>query len=244
MRKGFFALAFVAVFLLFAGCTETEETTVDITTQQPAQQPAETPPAIPETEAAVDEGEAVGGEISAFAGFPEWKVGMWSETESVEEGVKLKQSVVEKTGGVIKIQTEVDFEGEEMVTQIWYDETTKEMTEMITKSAGMVMCFDAEQIEGMAEDVEPEIGETYEGQIPDIGYGTYTTPTGKTVSVAKFKSGATEMWVSDEVPFGIVKIADDSIGDLTVLYDFGTTGAVNKISAEDLANCQTLPVFE
>jgi hypothetical protein len=78
---------------------------------------------------------------------------------------------------------------------------------------------------------------SYDPNLPDMSYGTYTTPTGKTVNVAKFKQQAGEGWVSSQVPIGMVKAIDASGKTTMYLYDFGTSGAHRDISGAEMENC-------
>lgn len=158
---------------------------------------------------------------------------MWAEWISNDMTTKI--AIVEKNNGIIRYQMETTMDGMDFVSQIWYDENTKEVNKYVSKTNDMVICFEGDQ----TEMPNPEGDEQYVGQIPELGYGTYTTPTGKTVSVAKFESSEGEYWISDKVPFGLVKI---SLGkeDQLILNDFGMSGAINKITDMDIANCQDL----
>jgi hypothetical protein len=80
-----------------------------------------------------------------------------------------------------------------------------------------------------------------------LGTRTYTTPTGKTVSMNKYaysKSGVTgEYWYSSEVPFSIVKsdtkmtVVGKEVNTLMELQDFGT-GATSAFTQKDLDKCE------
>ncbi len=220
MKKLLIMFGLVAVLLLFMGCTETKtqknetENNTEITPPEPVEE------VIPDT---------------SFKGFMTWEKGIWVEWKS-NEGLNTNMAIVDISEGIIKFQTETTIEGQEAISQIWYNETTMTVTKFVSKTQGTVVCFDTisdTQTETLKED------EAYIGLTPEMGYGTYTTTTGKTVDVAKFKTPEGEYWVSEEVPFGIVKVTDGT-NDLMYLNDFGISDAENKITSEDLANCQDL----
>ncbi|MCC7552579.1 hypothetical protein KO317_02845 [Candidatus Micrarchaeota archaeon] len=222
MKKILAMFALVAVLLFFMGCTETTKNT-------------EIAPTNGETQESTTESvEKPSTDSNLFKGFIDWEPGMWVEWKS--DDMITKMAIVEKSEGILKFQSETEIEGMSSISQIWYDENTMELIKYITKTEGMVICFDGQTTE---ESVKLETDEAYSGQVPNMGYGTYTTPTGKTVNVAKFTTTDGEYWVSDEVPFGMVKISFGDI-DQMLLNDFGTIGAVNKITSEDIANCQDL----
>ncbi len=221
MKKLLAMFALVAVLLLFMGCTETPS--------EP-----EVTPENGETNNTTEPVEEPTTESNVFKGFVDWEPGMWVEWKSND--LITRMAIVEKSEGILKFQTESEMQGMNSISQIWYDENTMEMKKYITKTDEMVICFEGQEGD---EPIDPNEDEAYEGKIPELGYGTYTTPTGKTVSVAKFGTPEGEYWVSDEVLFGVVKV---KFGDeeQMILNDFGTTGAVNKITSEDIANCQDL----
>lgn len=73
-------------------------------------------------------------------------------------------------------------------------------------------------------------------------YGTFTTNTGKTIQIAKLMDeNDIEIWISSEVPFGIVKIVNNTTGEITAyLQDFGLTGGKAKISETEMLNCKKI----
>lgn len=83
--------------------------------------------------------------------------------------------------------------------------------------------------------------------VTSLGTGTYTTPTGKTVSVNKYKydkSGMTgEYWYSSQVPFVIVKsetnttVVGREVNTKMELQDFGT-GATSAFAQKDFEKCE------
>jgi len=68
----------------------------------------------------------------------------------------------------------------------------------------------------------------------------------KTIQIAKFTDeNNIEIWLSSEVPFGIVKIIDWSSGIETGeiiawLQDFGLAGGGLKISESEMLNCKKM----
>ncbi|MFA5381762.1 MAG: hypothetical protein WC356_01250 [Candidatus Micrarchaeia archaeon] len=222
MKKIPIVFVLVIGLLLLMGCTQTE-TETNGNLKEDNKEEIEIPTAEEKT---VD---------NSFQGFMNWKEGMWADIRSIE-GESTVMSIVEIKNNIIKFQTESIIENQESISQIWYDESSMKVIKFISKTDDMVICFDMieeEQVELPKED------EAYLGKTPEMGYGLYTTPTNKKVNSAKFKAENGEYWVSNEVPFGIVKITDSQT-DLISLYDFGTSGAINKISETDIANCQDL----
>jgi len=83
--------------------------------------------------------------------------------------------------------------------------------------------------------------------VTSLGTGTYTTPTGKTVSVNKYKYDKAgmigEYWYSSQVPFVIVKsetnttVVGREVNTKMELQDFGT-GATSAFAQKDFEKCE------
>ncbi len=185
------------------------------------------------------------GAEGTYTGFMEVSEGQWVEYVMESEGMETKQRIenigtdivngVKSTG----LEMEIEAGGQTSITQMWVDSSTQELVKYAMKTQDMVMCMDV----GNMEEEVPALGgdegtpEDYPPDMPDISYGTYTTPTGKTVNVAKFISEEGEYWVSSEVPFGMVKVIDPDGETVMYLHDYGLSGAARSISESEIENC-------
>ena len=124
---------------------------------------------------------------------------------------------------------------EETIMQIWTETATGQAVKYVMKMGDQVICMDVSQ--SPYEPPETETPDEFDPSLPDVSYGTYTTPTGKTVNVAKFAIDGVEEWVSSQVPFGIVKIIASGGETTMYLYDFGLTGANRDISKAEMEDC-------
>ena len=180
---------------------------------------------------------------SGYTGFIAPAEGQWAEyvisTNGEESHQKMEYIGQDTVDGKTCTGFEMTTSGEEeTIMQIWTETATGQAVKYVVKMGDQVICMDVGQ--SPYEPPETETPGEYEPNLPDITYGTYTTPTGKTVNVAKFATES-EVWVSSQVPFGTVKIIDDSGETTMYLYDFGTTGAHRDISKTEMENCTQMP---
>ncbi len=218
-RFAFLSIAFVLVFSLLAGCGGDDDD---------------------------DDGEVVGPgdglDGDGMGYFPSLKAGSWAEYTISGGGREIMKFLGEDTwdGRASYImETESVMNGESTVTQIWIDRGTGEAVLFLIKMGGMVMKMDITASQDT--DVPGEDEPWDEPAAKELGTGTYTTPTGKTVNVTKYTLtttwGTDEYWISSEVPFGEVK--DISDGEVFLeLYDFGFSGAQRSISREEAENAE------
>ena len=195
-----------------------------------------------------------GWESSIYTGFHRPQQGGWSELviideegkQSLQRSIYLGQANIE---GVLAYGVETDanvLNNTGSILQVWYDENTDEIIKMVSKGKQEedVICVSKSLMELIMPNFEAYLPsvftpDKYHSMI-DYTYGTFTTETGKTVQVAKFiDEYQTEIWVSSEVPFGVVKgvfLPDN----LTVvnLRDFGLSGATPVISLSEMTNCK------
>ncbi|OYT54535.1 MAG: hypothetical protein B6U72_02395 [Candidatus Altiarchaeales archaeon ex4484_2] len=186
-----------------------------------------------------------------YTGFMEVSEGQWVEYVMDSEGMETKQRIenigtdivngVKSTG----VEMEIEAGGQTSITQMWVDSSTQELVKYAMKTQDMVMCMDVSNMEEEPPALGGEEGtpEDYLPNMPDISYGTYTTPTGKTVNVAKYSSGELgegEYWVSSEIPFGMVKTVDPEGETIMYLYDYGLSGAMRSITKSEMENCMDL----
>jgi hypothetical protein len=175
---------------------------------------------------------------SGYTGFIAPAEGQWAEyvisTNGEESHQKMEYIGQDTVDGKTCTGFEMTFsEQEETIMQMWTETATGQVVKYVVKMGDQVMCMNVGQ---SPEPPETETPNEYDPNLPNISYGTYTTPTGKTVNVAKFATGS-EVWVSSQVPFGMVKVIDDSGETTMYLYDFGTTGAQRDISKTEMENC-------
>jgi hypothetical protein len=176
---------------------------------------------------------------SGYTGFMEPAAGQWAEyvtsTEGEESHYTMEFIGQDTVDGKTCTGFEMTMSGqEETIMQIWTEDATGQAVKYVVKMGEQVICMN------IGQGFEPPKTETpgeYEPNLPDISYDTYTTPTEKTVNVAKFSIGGGETWVSSQVPFGMVKVVDASEETTSYLYDFGMTGAQRDISKTEMENC-------
>lgn len=188
-----------------------------------------------------------------YTGFMKINPGAWVEVvvQQPNSGEQIHQKVV--YAGEAKIsgkdaqgmEFSITIQGVKSVAQGWIEKGTYKPVKYVAKMNGQVFCIDQSSIESyLPKETKPslETPDEYEPTKPDISYGTYTTPTGKTVHVAKFKSEeGGEVWVSSEVPFGFVKTIDEEGNTVLSLYDFALSGGKIEITNEEVENCISIP---
>ncbi len=181
-----------------------------------------------------------------YTGFMEAEAGQWVEYMYYDRGdtySKTKRAVGEDTidgKRASGFEIDVAIQDMETIVQMWID-SQENLIKYAMKIEGLVACMKLED----AEEEAPSLGgektpAEYIPNLPNISYGEYTTPTGKTVGVAIFTSGSGETWVSSEVPFGLIQVIDTR-GRITMyLRDYGLSGATRQISKNALDNCYDL----
>ena len=203
------------------------------------------------------------GIVSPYTGFMKLNKGAWTEVVTVSSGKEFHQKTIylgqEKVEGELANRIEFDGsneDGSHYVVQLWITEPGQNIVKAASKGfqgTQDTYCITKSMIERFMPNLQSQVPPTetpkqYDPHLPDIDYGTYTTPTGKTVSVAKFKGGVGEGWVSSQVPFGLVKTIDTSVNPpqtTSYLYDFGVSGGQPQLSDEEISHCKTfnLPSF-
>ena len=186
------------------------------------------------------------GETGEYQGFPEMKGGEWAEYTTVGEG-KIKYEYIGTdtidNHQCYLIEIEAEALGEKVISQIWVDKETEESVLYVIKQSGMVMKMDIAAIPEESADVaEGTSGETPDEYTPgkEKSTETYKTPTGKEVKAVVFTEDSDEIWVSEEVPFGVVKAISGG-QTMLELYDFSFSGAKRDISKAETETALNLP---
>ncbi len=242
MKLGGYILLTIG-FVLLSGCIGGGDTTTTV----PAGKKTTTTAQGATTTGAGPTTTQGGGLESLYTGFMEAKSGQWVEYVMDMDGMEYRQkmkNIGEDTINGMKstgFEMEADLEGQKTVTQMWVN-SQENLIKYAIKTEGMVMCMDLSEVEDEPPATGGEEGtpNEYSPDLPDISYGKYTTPTGKTMDVAIFKSGAGEFWVSSEIPFGMVKMIDADGKTIMYLNDYGLSGATRAISKSELDNCMDL----
>ena len=214
-----FSITFILMACLFAGCSSDEED---------------------------DDLIGPGGMEEGLGFFATMNAGSWAEHSSPEGDRDISKFLGEDTWqgrASFLMEFESESDGGVSATQIWIDKATAEVVLFLIKMDGEVIKMDLSFSE--TPDVPGEEVPWEGSDAEQIGTGTYTTPTGRTVDVTKHQVstffGTDEFWVSTEVPFGEVKeISDGEV--VRELYDFGLSGAKRIISKEEAENAEPFAI--
>jgi hypothetical protein len=200
-----------------------------------------------------------GWESNIYTGFLKPQKGAWSElviidgkdNESLQRSIYLGEKTVEgvRAYGVETDPNALDSSGS--VLQVWYEYSTDEIIKIVSKGKKEkeATCINVPLMQTLFPTLEaylPTIVTPNKySSINKYTYGTFSTETGKTVQVAKFvDTYKTEIWLSSEVPFGVVKgVFLPTDKTVVYLHDFDLFGAVPLISEEKIANCVIQKLF-
>jgi len=174
-------------------------------------------------------------ELSPYSGFMELKAGQWVESEMhSSRGVsKMRTELIENSNDLSKYQIIIgEGEGAE-VAQIWYDRQAGEAVKYIMKSDTEVVCLDVADAPTTYITADDS---SYPADKPGI-VEERTEVGGEDIMVAKFITENSEVWVSSDLPFGIVKLVQDGKIRMEVT-GFGTIGAKNLFDESDVAQCE------
>lgn len=187
-----------------------------------------------------------------YMGFKTPEVGEWAVVVYHNpDGSDMEQKMIYlgetqmqgKTAEGIEIQMKLPQDNGINATQVWIGKKDRDTLKYVMSMNGQLMCV-TDQSMGMVPEMQesPPSAETPEAydpaKHPAFKSETYTTPTGKKVHAAVYKEGTREVWVSSEIPFGIVKVVDN--GDtIAYLKDFGKN-AKPVISVEQAKACQPM----
>ncbi len=186
-----------------------------------------------------------------YTGFMKLQKGAWAKYEILSQDknatltLKYLGTTLYKGKKVNIVESEMVIDGYKIVTQNWSAvDNDAVIKKVITKTPTSVICFEEEMI-GMMGDNTPyyhtKTPKEYSPKKPNIKIATYTLPNGKKIKAAIFKDKGLEVWVSSQVPFGIVKVVEN--GKTTMrLVDFGLSGAKPAISLKEAQSC-TAPML-
>lgn len=194
-----------------------------------------------------------------YTGFLNPKLGAWSDIVFVDQGGKksLQRSIFlgKKTiEGVLTYGIEIDSnvsDNTNSILQIWLDKKSDKAVKIVSKSKknNEVVCINESFMKLLVPSFESFLPAAFTparySSVNQYTYGTFTTETQKTIQVAKFiDENKIEMWISSEVPFGIVKAVNTENNKIVAyLRDFGLSGAKPKISETEIVNCKKQDLF-
>jgi hypothetical protein len=181
-----------------------------------------------------DENALTDGNVAA--GYAAMKVGSWAEmvnTDGTHDRSEFLGADSYNGTDCYLIEFDTITNDKKETTQIW-----------ISKSANQGVLMVMKDENGKVTKLELTPSTTQDiptGEVPvnstKIGTDKYTTPTGKTVNVTKYKIttdyGESEVWIGSQVPFGQVKSLLNGT-ETSKLYDYGTSGAVRDISKKEM----------
>lgn len=194
-----------------------------------------------------------------YTGFLKPQRGAWSElivrdennNEALQRSIYLGENFINEKR-LYGIETDKDvYDVKGPALQVWYDYQTDEIFKMASmkKQEEKIDCTNALLLEIMIPDLQnylPTVVTPIKyGSQNKYTYDTYTTKTGKTIQVAKFvDSFNTEIWLSGEVPFGLVKAVALSNNQTVIeLYDFDLSGAMSIMPENQVINCNPPKLF-
>ncbi len=234
-------VALLLALALSAACAQSQPSPLlpeqgDTPAQAPHEEDGAPSPTLPEGD----------GMPPSYTGFMAPAEGQWVEYVISADGAESRQTmeyigqdtVDGKVCTGFEMTMTVPGQGDS-IAQMWVEAATKQAVKYVIKIGDQVICMSLSQ--SPYESPEVETPAEYDPSSPDISYGTYTTPTGKTVNVGKFEVSGGEVWASSQVPFGMVKSIDGSGETAMYLYDFGISGAHRDISRAEMENCMQMP---
>ncbi len=176
---------------------------------------------------------------SHYSGFMPLKTGEWAKYKIITQkgtNTLLLKFLGTKSYKGVKVNI-VEMVMGDIINQIWSavgdDRIIKKM---ITKTPQGIVCMSEEMVGKQEEPLyHTRTPKEYAPQKPKIRFGHYILPNGKKLDVAIFPTKEGEVWVSSEVPFGIVLVKEDG-KTVMKLIDFGK-GAKPSIPLQELQEC-------
>lgn len=181
----------------------------------------------------------------ATKAFGDMKSGAWAEYTGPEGGIQKMKYFEDTWEGKQCYIIETESQSPQMLAtnQSWIDKSTGKGVLFLTKIGGKVMRTDINQGPNATVDTDRvSPGSNVPSLTNKIGEDKYTTPTGKTVKVVKYKvslptGDSVESWSSDEVPFKNVQVISNGSPTLA-LRDFGDSGAERAITKQEAETAQ------
>jgi hypothetical protein len=184
-------------------------------------------------------------EKSVTKGLDAIKPGSYVEYDNPGGAINKMKFFVDTWEGKECTIMETETKGSDMlsINQSWIDKSTGKAVLFVTKINGKVMRMDINKMPttSITESKNPKFEAEIPPQAKKMGEDKYTTPTGKTVKVVKYKlempGGSMETWASDEVPFGTVKVMANGVASMS-LRDFAFSGAQRAITKQEAENAK------
>ncbi len=190
---------------------------------------------------------------SVYHGFMKLHPGAWAKYELISEDgrktimlLKYLGTTVYRGKRVNIVESEISVSGTKVVSQYWSAiENDSSIQKLITLTPQGIMCME-EQFFGAGQTPEYHLKtpKKYSPKRANIRFSTYKI-NGKEIPVAIFNDNGSEVWVSSNVPFGIVLIKDGKKVQMRLL-DFGLSGAKAAIPIDKAKSCAPLslpPIF-
>jgi len=195
-------------------------------------------------------------EEGPYTGFLKPGQGAWSEmvfidqdnAENLQRSVYLGEKIIDNIPAYgIEMELIVS-KVKSVVTQVWLDKKLNKTIKIVSrlKENDEALCVDDTLMKILIPSFDsllPAVKTPVKyGSLNKYTYGTFTTETGKTIQIAKFvDENNMEIWISSEVPFGIIKVVDTKTNKIiSYLRDFGLFGAKPKISETEMINCRKI----
>jgi len=195
-------------------------------------------------------------EEGPYTGFLKPNQGAWSEVvfidednvENLQRSVYLGEKNIDNISAYgIEMELIISTD-ENAITQVWFDKKSNEIIKIISKlkEKDEIVCMNTSLMKAIIPSFDsllPAVKTPVKySSLNKYTYGTLITETGKTIQIAKFiDENNMEIWISSEVPFGIVKVVDNKTGGIiSYLHDFGLSGAKAKISETEMINCKKI----
>ncbi len=174
-------------------------------------------------------------EPEKYSGFMELKAGQWAESMmTTDRGrTKLRVELIENTPELAKYQVISGEGAAQEVAQIWFDREAKQPVRYVLKGDDEIHCMSPARAPTTYITSDDS---SYPAGKEGIRHAK-TEVEGKEIAVAIFTGDDSEVWVSSQVPFGIVKVEQQGKAKIQLL-DFGTIGAKSLISREEAERCE------
>lgn len=246
MKRNWLVLLLVVILSLsFVGCAQDGGDTGPTTTPTAKDTESTATPSTTDTETGSQKDI-----YNYYEGYMDLEKGMWAEWENTIGGQQSTNKYVyagkETIDGkeVVGYEYGYEMEGQEVTVQTWASASTNKPVKSVIKTQDQVLCYSIPDIDLPSTETPSDYKPQEIAERPEWSHGTFTTDSGKTVNVIKFyetQEGKNyEVWVSSEVPFGLVKTVQDG-KTVMELKDFGTNAELS-ISLDDVESCKEMTI--